>query len=206
MEAVKWKPDVIVLDYADLMFPNGKQFNDNSYEEKGTIYEQLRGASAETDVPIWTVSQTRRSGIEEWVITAEHIAESWKKVMTADFVGSLSRTDSDKLMDTARLHAIKSRFGPDAITFPARMSTSAGTIELLDPKSEEGKKAMVQSKQQSEAHKKQQISQEWQKFKMNGSNKKPQIDNDWGLPNDDSVDAADEPEQSVQDDGWEDMF
>ena len=37
-------------------------------------------------IPIWTASQANRSALDEDVIDASKVAESYAKVMTADFV------------------------------------------------------------------------------------------------------------------------
>ena len=44
--------------------------------------------------------------------------------MTADFVMSLSRKVKDKIGNTGRFHVIKNRFGPDGITYPAKVNTN----------------------------------------------------------------------------------
>ena len=165
METVKWKPDMILIDYADLLRPLGAQRSDSNYEKMGNIYEDLRQLSGQVGVPIWTVSQTQRQAVREKVVKGDRIADSWKKAMTADFICSLSRTDTDKLAETARFHVIKSRFGPDGKTYPAIMSTSTGEIQLFDPEKEKGKKLLAKMNQNEEAVKKEEISKEWQKFK-----------------------------------------
>jgi len=44
------------------------------------IYEELRGIAGELDIPIWTASQTQRSSIQEDIIQADKIAESYSKI------------------------------------------------------------------------------------------------------------------------------
>ena len=58
--------------------------------------------------------------IDEDVIEAQKIAESYQKIMTADFVVSLSRKVEDKIGNTGRFHVIKNRFGPDGLTYPSK--------------------------------------------------------------------------------------
>jgi hypothetical protein len=58
--------------------------------------------------------------------------------MTADVVISQSRKKEDKERGTARFHMMKNRFGADGMTFPAKMNTSNGDIQLFDPSSAEG--------------------------------------------------------------------
>lgn len=131
------KIDEMVVDYADILRPLEKDSNSNSYSEAGGIYEELRQAAGELQIPVWTASQTNRSGGQEDVVQAHNIADSYRKIMTADFVISVSRNTTDKANNTARCHVIKNRFGPDGITLYAKMDTSRGQIELYDAKSKE---------------------------------------------------------------------
>ncbi len=134
----KFIPDLIIVDYADLMVTPTK--SNARYEELGYIYEELRSMSGELQVPIWTASQTQRSSINDEIIEADKIAESYNKVKTADVLLSLSRKTEDKINNTARAHLVKNRFGPDGVTFPVRMDTSKGIVKIYDPNSPEGDK------------------------------------------------------------------
>lgn len=142
---IGFKPDLILVDYADLLHAVAK--TDARYQELGAIYEELRGLAGELDVPIWTASQTQRSSIQDEVIQADKIAESYSKIMTADLVISISRKLEDKVSKTGRAHIIKNRFGPDGQTYPMLIDTHAGKIEMFDEKSSRGillKKQMQQ--------------------------------------------------------------
>ena len=129
------KPDVIIVDYADLLRGHGQE---KRHELEG-IYEDLRGMAGEYEIPVWTASQANRSALEEDVIDASKVSESYGKVMVADFVLSLSRKVQDKLSGTGRWHVIKNRFGPDGITYPAMVNTNTGKIEIYDSTSVNGK-------------------------------------------------------------------
>ena len=82
---------------------------------------------------------SHNSALDEDVIEAQKISESYQKIMTADFVMSLSRKVEDKIGNTGRFHVIKNRFGPDGITFPAKMNTNTGAIEIFESTSVGGK-------------------------------------------------------------------
>jgi hypothetical protein len=134
--------DMVVVDYADILRDTG-----NAKEVRhalGNIYEDLRGLAGEFEVPIWTASQANRSSLEEEVIDATKIAEDYSKVMTADFVMSISRKVEDKIANTGRFHVIKNRFGIDGITFPANINTNTGKIEVYESSTQGGK--VVQGK------------------------------------------------------------
>ena len=127
------KPDLVIVDYADIM-KSTQHFNEKRHQ-LGHIYEELRGMAGEFDIPVWTASQANRSALEEDVIGAEKVSEDYSKVMTADFVMSMSRKVEDKIANTGRFHVIKNRFGPDGITYPAKVNTNTGRIEIYESSS-----------------------------------------------------------------------
>jgi replicative DNA helicase len=131
------KVDMVLVDYADIM--RDVHRTREVRHALGNIYEDLRGLAGELQVPIWTASQANRSALDEDVIEAGKIAESYAKVMVADFVMSLSRKIEDKIGNTGRFHVIKNRFGPDGLTYPARINTNIGKIEIFESSSVQGK-------------------------------------------------------------------
>jgi len=129
--------DMVVVDYADILKDTG-----GSKEVRhalGNIYEDLRGLAGEFQIPVWTASQANRSALDEDVIEATKVSESYQKIMTADFVMSLSRKVEDKIGNTGRFHVIKNRFGPDGMTFPAKVNTNTGKMEIYEGNSVGGK-------------------------------------------------------------------
>jgi replicative DNA helicase len=131
------KIDVMIVDYADILKPQEKERNSNSYSEAGGIYEELRQVAGELQIPIWSASQGNRGSAQEEIIQSHDIADSYRKIMTADFALSLSRNIEDKANGTARFHVMKNRFGADGLTFYSKMDASNGQIELYDSKSKE---------------------------------------------------------------------
>jgi replicative DNA helicase len=136
LHALGFTPDIIIIDYADLL--RSTERSDTRHQELGAIYEQLRCLAGELNIPIWTASQSQRSSIQDDVIQADKIAESYNKVMTADFLLSISRKLEDKVNHTGRVHIMKNRFGPDGQTFPMHMNPSRGIIEIYDENSSQG--------------------------------------------------------------------
>lgn len=145
MTAAGNKPDLIIVDYADLLLSHTNK-TDSTYGEQGGVYIELRGMGGELGIPIWTASQTNRTGIDAEVIEADKIADSYAKVMNADFIMSLSRKSKDKLSNTARMHIMKNRFGQDGITFPCKMDTNKGILEVYTATSSDGIIASKESK------------------------------------------------------------
>ena len=139
MEIQEIKPDAVIVDYADILKPT--TFYKEKRHSTGETYENLRGIAGEFDIPIWTASQANRSSLEEEVIDASKVAEDYSKVMTADFVMSVSRKVEDKIANTGRFHVIKNRFGIDGITFPASINTNTGLIQVHEASTVAGKQA-----------------------------------------------------------------
>jgi len=154
------KIDMIIVDYADILKPTTSEKNSNSYSEAGGIYEELRSVAGELQIPIWTASQSNRAAMDEDIIQANNISDSYRKIMTADFVMSLSRKVNDKVSNTARFHIIKNRFGPDGLTFPSRMNAGCGDIQIFDEKSREGI-AAIQEMNEGENVVKKLLSNKW---------------------------------------------
>jgi replicative DNA helicase len=130
------KPDLVVIDYGDLLKVNTKKDKHEALEE---LYEEMRGMAGEYNVPVWTASQAGRSALEDDVIEADKIASSYGKVMVADFLMSLSRKVEDKLSGTGRGHVIKNRFGPDGITLPSKINTNNGQFDFFEPQTTQGR-------------------------------------------------------------------
>jgi len=137
LELKSIKPDLVIVDYADILRDNSGMREVR--HQLGAVYEDLRGLAGEFKVPIWTASQANRSALEEEVIEATKVAEAYSKIMIADFVLSISRQAQDKLSHTARCHIIKNRFGIDGITYPMSMNTNLGKIDIYAGNSQPGK-------------------------------------------------------------------
>lgn len=145
------KPDIIIVDYADLLRDvGGKGNNVRNDIMLGNIYEDLRGLAGTYQVPLYTASQANRSALEEDIIEADKIAEAYSKVMVADFVVSLSRKVSDKISGTGRWHVIKNRFGPDGLTFPSKMNMAVSKISIFAETSVMGKEVKGMMKNDEE--------------------------------------------------------
>jgi len=124
------EPDVIIVDYADLLRPI--RSSSEKRHELENIYEELRAIAQVYDCPLWTASQTNRSGLNAEVITMEAISEAFNKCFVADFICSLSRTVEDKNANTGRMFIAKNRNGPDGLVFPAFVDWSNVRIKILE--------------------------------------------------------------------------
>lgn len=137
------KPDLIIVDYADLLRPN--VIRKEKRHELETIYEDLRGIAQEFKCPCYTASQTNRSGLNAEVITMEAISEAFNKCFVADFIFSVSRTVEDKNTNGGRVFLAKNRNGPDGIIYPIFMDTARVKIKVLPPDGTTIEQAVAQS-------------------------------------------------------------
>ena len=128
------EPDMIIVDYGDLVRPS--RARQEKRIELECIYEELRAMAQEFDCPLWTASQTNRSGLNAEIITMEAISEAFNKCFISDFIFTLSRTIEDKNTNSGRIFVAKNRNGPDGLIFPIFMDTSKVCIKVLQQTAE----------------------------------------------------------------------
>lgn len=157
------KIDLLVVDYADLLRPLVLTNNSSTYLDAGNTYEELRCIAGELQIPIWSASQTNREGHESEVVGAQSVSDSYRKIMTADFIMSLARNQNDKEEEFGRIHIVKNRFGPDGFVFPCRFDASCGRINIYEKASAEGKELMEKMKANAKEQKAKEYNL-WQKF------------------------------------------
>lgn len=122
------KPDLIIIDYVDLL--KSKRKSIDKKDEIDDIYISTKGMARDLKIPIWTVSQVNRAGAKDDVIEGDKAAGSYNKIMIADFAMSLSRKRQDKVNGTGRIHIMKNRYGGDGMTYSAKINTKNGNIEI----------------------------------------------------------------------------
>ncbi len=123
--------DMIIVDYADLLRPVASKRTSEKRHDLESIYEELRGIAQVFECPIWTASQTNRSGLNAEVIDMSSISEAYNKCFVADFIFTISRTKEQKAMNKGNMYVAKNRNGPDGILFPIKMDTSNVKIKVL---------------------------------------------------------------------------
>ena len=120
---------MVIVDYGDLLKP--VVVRKEKRNELESIYEEMRAISAEFECPVWTASQTNRSGLSAEVITMEQISEAFNKCFVADFIFSVSRTIEDKQNNQGKIFVAKNRNGPDGMIYNIFMDTSNVNIKIL---------------------------------------------------------------------------
>ena len=150
---------MIIVDYGDLLRP--LRYLKEKRNELESIYEELRAIASEYKCPVWTASQTNRSGLNAEVITMESSSEAFNKCFVADFIFTISRTIEDKIANGGRLFVAKNRNGPDGLIYPLLMDTSSVCIKVLEPSAEDAFVEVSAKKQ------KENLIEKYKKFKKN---------------------------------------
>ena len=109
-----WKPDIIVIDYLELMRNRNKSLEE-TYGDQKAIATQLRGLAQETDTLVITATQSNRAGMTAARTNAnldiDKMAESYGKAMTADYIVSMNQEPHEKEAGQLRLFIAKNRLG-----------------------------------------------------------------------------------------------
>jgi len=129
------KPDLIIIDYIDLLSTKKKTADRKG--EIDDIYTSTKGLARQLNLPIWSVSQVNRAGAKDDVIEGDKAAGSYDKMMITDLSISLSRKKEDKVNGTGRFHIMKNRYGMDGLTYQVNVDTTIGKIEIGDVYDEE---------------------------------------------------------------------
>jgi replicative DNA helicase len=108
-----WKPDVLMVDYLNLLRPNGgsRRGDSSMYEDGKVVSEELRKLSYDLGVPIITAVQCNSSGFNTADIGMQNIAESRGIAHTADFIAGLYQTDDEQVDGVFHMKILKSRLG-----------------------------------------------------------------------------------------------
>jgi replicative DNA helicase len=112
-----FKPDIIFIDYINICassrFRSGSNFN--SYTIIKSIAEELRGLAVEYDVPIFSATQTTRSGFGSSDVEITDTSESFGLPATADFLVALISTEELEGLGQILVKQLKNRYGDKSI-------------------------------------------------------------------------------------------
>jgi len=122
-------PSLVIIDYADVM--RSTKAYDALRHELQLIYEELRQMAADFNVPVWTASQSNRSGANADMVGLENMGESYGKAQVSDFVIGLSRKPEEKATGFGRLFVAKNRAGMDGINMPVKIDTSKSKFSAI---------------------------------------------------------------------------
>ncbi len=123
-----YKPDLLLLDYADLM-----RFTDDFRDFRlslGNLYKDLRGMAARRDIAIATVTQATRSSSRSGRVGAEDVAEDWSKIATADVVLTYGQTPAERELGLARITVAAGRNDEDKFSVVISQHYTSGQFCL----------------------------------------------------------------------------
>ena len=104
------KPDVIILDYINLLSASDEKMN--SYESIKQITEKLRALSYAFECPVVSATQINRSGYDTAKPGLETTSESMGLSHTVDAQFSIWTEEGDNELGIIHLGIMKNRFGP----------------------------------------------------------------------------------------------
>ena len=111
-----WKPDVLIIDYLNLLKPNASSSRADTtmYEDGKVVSEELRAMSYHLQIPVLTAVQCNSSGFNTADIGMQNIAESRGIAHTADFIAGLYQTEDEQMDGVFHMKILKSRLGDKA--------------------------------------------------------------------------------------------
>ena len=128
-----FKPDVVFIDYLNICASSRfKGGNISSYFYIKAIAEELRGLAVEFDVPIFSATQTTRSGFTSTDIGLEDTAESFGLPATADFMFALISNDELDQLGQLKVKQLKNRFGDPSMNRAFMIGVDRSKMRLYD--------------------------------------------------------------------------
>lgn len=121
-----WMPDVVVIDYMDLMVSRNKEYNKDDYTRQKHVASELRGFAKNENVLVFTATQTNRTATDTGsrgrngesannaMIDLGQAAESFAKQFSLDYIVSLNQSDAQRVRTPPQLtmYVAKNRNGP----------------------------------------------------------------------------------------------
>lgn len=109
-----FKPDLIIVDYLNIMATNGPSYGMKSYERVGMITKELRSVSVETKIPILSATQANRGNggySTDDSISMDNTSESSAINMDADCLFALFQGKGDRQSGLLHVKILKNRLG-----------------------------------------------------------------------------------------------
>jgi len=149
-----FKPDVIYIDYLNLAVSSrlkaGSQAN--SYTIVKSIAEELRGLAVEFDLPIFSATQTTRTGFGSTDIGLEDTSESFGLPATADFMFALISTEELEKKGQFLVKQLKNRYNDPTINRKFMLGVDRSKMRVYDVE-QSAQDDMVDANQQNEPEK-----------------------------------------------------
>ena len=128
-----FKPDVLFIDYLNICASSRfKGGNISSYFYIKAIAEELRGLAVEFKLPIFTATQTTRSGYTSTDIGLEDTSESFGLPATADFMFALMTNEELDSLNQMKVKQLKNRYSDPAINRSFIIGVDRSKMRLYD--------------------------------------------------------------------------
>jgi hypothetical protein len=104
------KVDVLLIDYLDLLMPNGAKISaENLYIKDKYVSEELRNLAMELQTVFVTAAQLNRGAVEEIEFDHSHISGGLSKIQTADNVFGIFTSRAMRERGRYQLQLMKTR-------------------------------------------------------------------------------------------------
>ena len=128
-----FKPDVIFIDYLNICssarFKGG---NISSYFYIKAIAEELRGLAVEANVPIFSATQTTRTGFVSTDLGLEDTSESFGLPATADFMFALMSNEELEKLGQMKVKQLKNRYNDPSVNRAFIVGVDRSKMRLYD--------------------------------------------------------------------------
>lgn len=105
----KRTPDLIIVDYLDIMEPNQRVSADNVFEKDKRVSEQIRDIGNDYGAVIASASQQNRGAVDQTYINQSHVAGGLSKVNTADIWISILANKAQRAASECAFQFLKTR-------------------------------------------------------------------------------------------------
>jgi replicative DNA helicase len=119
-------PDLLILDYGDLMKVNA----DNLRIDLGNVFKDLRGLAVERNLALATATQANREGESSKRVGTTNVSEDISKIATADTVLSFTGTDIERAHGLGRLYVAAARNDEDHIEMALSQNYAAAQFVI----------------------------------------------------------------------------
>jgi hypothetical protein len=127
------KPDVLLIDYLDLMHPNNAKIDVSSMFTKDKyVSEEMRAIGSDWNIPVVSASQLNRQSVEAQEFDHSHIAGGISKINTADNVFGIFTSMSMKDRGVYQLQFLKTR-SSSATGHKIELSYNPVSMAIEDP-------------------------------------------------------------------------
>ena len=128
-----FKPQVIFIDYLNICASSRfKGGNISSYFYIKAIAEELRGLAVEFDVPIFSATQTTRTGFVSTDIGLEDTSESFGLPATADFMFALMSNEELESLGQMKVKQLKNRYNDPSMNRSFIVGIDKSKMRLYD--------------------------------------------------------------------------